>query len=115
MALHAQYKDGDCNISFKWYQNDKGKLEYSKDKMVYQFIPGSGSWKVVLRNTSTEDIAVNWKNAEFTVNGMASGVCMYPPTIESQLTEETVKSNSEMTWNITAAKLVTDKKVGKDI
>lgn len=30
-TLSAQYVDAGCQVSFKWLENQKGKLEYTKD------------------------------------------------------------------------------------
>lgn len=113
LVAHAQYTDNDrFNISFKWYANQQGKLEYIEDNMVYQFIPTSETWKVTVRNTSTEEAWINWRNAEFIVNGRASGVSFYPATM-NRTTEEIIYGNSEICQTITAANLITQKKANK--
>lgn len=38
-TLSAQYVDAGCQVSFKWLENQKGKLEYTKDGVTYKFIP----------------------------------------------------------------------------
>ena len=48
---HAQYIDNEnCRISFKSYENHQGKLEYNKEGIIYQFIPNSNAWKVIIGN-----------------------------------------------------------------
>lgn len=113
MAMHAQYTDNErFDISFKWHANQQGKLEYIENNMVYRFIPTSDAWKVFVRNTSTEEARVNWRNAEFIVNGRASGVSFYPATM-NKINEEIIYGNSEICQTITAANLVTKKKTNK--
>lgn len=113
MALHAQYKDKEhCTVSFKWLENQKGKLEYTKDKLVYEFIPGDETWTIVIRNTSPDDALVNWNNAEFIVNGKASGMILHPFT-DAEAPVEIIKSNNEISQSVTAANLVTKGKTGK--
>lgn len=113
MALHAQYKDKEnCTVSFKWLQNQKGKLEYTKNKLVYEFIPSAEAWKIVIRNTSTDDAQVNWNNAEFIINGKASGMILHPFT-DAKAPVETIKGNNETSQSVTAANLVIKGKTGK--
>lgn len=112
-VLHAQYKEKEkCTVSFKWLQNQKGKLEYTKDKLVYEFIPGQETWKIIIRNTSTDDAQVNWNNAEFIINGKASGMILYPFT-DTEAPVEIIKSNNEISQSVTAASLVMKGKAGK--
>lgn len=73
-TLSAQYVDNDCSISFKWYENQKGKLEYSKNDIVYQFIPNSTNWKIIIKNTTTENARVNWANTQLIINGRATEI-----------------------------------------
>ena len=35
-TLSAQYVDAGCQVSFKWLENQKGKLEYTKDGVTYR-------------------------------------------------------------------------------
>ena len=50
---HAQYIDNEnCRISFKSYENHQGKLEYNKEGIIYQFIPNSNAWKVIIKNNT---------------------------------------------------------------
>lgn len=113
MALRAQRIDNEqCSISFKWIENQKGKLEYTKDELVYLFVPGEETWKIVIRNTSTHDARVNWNNAEFIINGKASGIILYPFT-DAGAPVEIIKSNNEISQSVTASNLVTKGKAGK--
>lgn len=110
---HAQYMDDErCCISFKSYENHQGKLELIKDGMLYQFIPNSSAWKVIIRNNTSEDVRINWEKAGFIVNGRASGISLYPFTARNALME-TVKSNAETNRTITASNLVTERKIDK--
>lgn len=60
-TLSAQYVDTGCQVSFKWLENQKGKLEYTKDGVTYKFIPNDSQWEIIIRNNSSEDIRINWK------------------------------------------------------
>lgn len=80
---HAQYIDNEnCRISFKSYENHQGKLEYNKEGIIYQFIPNSNAWKVIIKNNTDETVWLNWKQAGFIVNGRASGISLYPFTTD---------------------------------
>ena len=67
-TLSAQYVDAGCQVSFKWLENQKGKLEYTKDGVTYKFIPNDSQWEIIIRNNSSEDIRINWENMQFIVN-----------------------------------------------
>ena len=60
-TLSAQYVDAGCQVSFKWLENQKGKLEYTKDGVAYKFIPNDSQWEIIICNNSSEDIRINWK------------------------------------------------------
>lgn len=60
-TLSAQYVDAGCQVSFKWLENQKGKLEYTKDGVTYKFIPNDSQWEIIIRNNSSEDIRINWE------------------------------------------------------
>lgn len=64
-TLSAQYVDAGCQVSFKWLENQKGKLEYTKDGVTYKFIPNDSQWEIIIRNNSSEDIRINWENMQF--------------------------------------------------
>lgn len=68
-TLSAQYVDAGCQVSFKWLENQKGKLEYTKDGVTYKFIPNDSQWEIIIRNNSSEDIRINWENMQFIVDG----------------------------------------------
>ena len=53
-TLSAQYVDTGCQVSFKWLENQKGKLEYTKDGVTYKFIPNDSQWEIIIRNNSSE-------------------------------------------------------------
>lgn len=99
-TLCAQYVDNDCRVSFKWYENQKGKLEYSKNEILYKFIPSSTHWEIIIRNTSSKDAQINWKNVQFIANGRASEITLAPSETEDSLLS-TIKSNSEVSRTIT--------------
>lgn len=63
-TLSAQYVDTGCQVSFKWLENQKGKLEYTKDGVTYKFIPNDSQWEIIIRNNSSEDIRINWENMQ---------------------------------------------------
>lgn len=115
VSAQAQCTDKEgCNVAFKWFENQKGKLEYAHDGILYSFIPQNDAWRVKIKNVSDEDAVVNWKNAEFIINGKASGVNLYPLTSEEKgITEEIVKSTAEIEQTITASTLVTGRKTDK--
>lgn len=110
---HAQYIDNErCRISFKSHENQQGKLESVKDDVLYQFIPSSSAWKVIVKNNTNEDVWINWNKAGFIVNGRASGVSLYPFTTDS-VRMEAVKNNTEISRTITASNLITEKRIDK--
>lgn len=115
MSAQAQCTDKEeCNIAFKWFENQKGKLEYVQDDIIYSFIPQNDAWRIKIKNLSGEEAVVHWENAEFIINGKASGVNLYPFTPEEKdITEEIVKGDSEIEQTITASTLVTGKKTDK--
>lgn len=94
-TLSAQYIDNDCRISFKWYENQKGKLECYKNKLDFEFVPSSTDWEIIIRNTSPEDAQVNWKNTQFIINGRASEIDFTSPTTEDSY-QSIIKSNTEV-------------------
>lgn len=94
-TLTAQYIDNDCRISFKWYENQKGKLEYRKDKLDFEFIPSSTNWEIIIRNTSSEEALVNWRNTQFIINGRASEIDFTSPATEDSY-QSIIKSNTEV-------------------
>lgn len=81
-TLSAQYVDAGCQVSFKWLENQKGKLEYTKDGVTYKFIPNDSQWEIIIRNNSSEDIRINWENMQFIVDGRTSEV-KYPILAEA--------------------------------
>lgn len=97
-TLSAQYIDAGCQISFKCLENQKGKLEYTKDEITYEFIPTDFQWEIIVRNNSSEEIQVNWKNLQFIINGRAAEVRYSMPTEEQLLT--TIKSQTELSRKI---------------
>lgn len=109
----AQYIDNEnCRISFKSYENHQGKLEYNKEGIIYQFIPNSNAWKVIIKNNTDETVWLNWKQAGFIVNGRASGISLYPFTTD-EAPLETIKHNQEINRTITATNLITEKGISK--
>lgn len=97
-TLSAQYIDAGCQISFKYLENQKGKLEYTKDEVTYEFIPTDFQWEIIVRNNSSEEIQVNWKNLQFIINGRAAEVRYSMPTEKQLLT--TIKSQTELSRKI---------------
>ena len=113
-TLCAQYVDNDCRISFKWYENQKGKLEYSKNEILYKFIPSSTYWEIIIRNTSSKDAQINWKNVQFIANGRASEITLAPSETEDSLLS-TIKSNSEISRTITITTSMGKNKISQKI
>ncbi|WP_294612832.1 hypothetical protein [uncultured Bacteroides sp.] len=111
-TMQAQYIDKDCCISFKWYENQKGKLEYINENLTYNFIPNEDFWEIVIRNNSSDEARINWSNSQFIINGRASQLLLYPVP-ESPLTKETIKGNSEISHTCTASILIEDSERGK--
>lgn len=109
---NAQYMDKDCCIYFKWHENQNGKLEYTNTNLTYEFVPNEDFWKIVIRNSSSDIVQVNWKNAQFIINGRASQLLLYPGQ-EDSLIEETIKGNSEISQTCTASILMETAKKGK--
>ena len=104
-TIQAQYIDKDCCINFKWYENQKGKLEYINENLTYNFIPNEDFWKIVIRNNSSDEAQINWGNSQFIINGRASQLLLYPIS-ESPLAKETIKGNSEISHTCTASILI---------
>ena len=93
-TLSAQYVDAGCQVSFKWLENQKGKLEYTKDGVTYKFIPNDSQWEIIIRNNSSEDIRINWENMQFIVDGRTSEV-KYPILAEAETPFAIIKSQAE--------------------
>lgn len=98
-TLSAQYVDAGCQVSFKWLENQKGKLEYTKDGVTYKFIPNDSQWEIIIRNNSSEDIRINWKNMQFIVDGRSSEV-KYPILAEAETPFAIIKSQAETSQKI---------------
>lgn len=98
-TLSAQYVDTGCQVSFKWLENQKGKLEYTKDGVTYKFIPNDSQWEIIIRNNSSEDIRINWKNMQFIVDGRTSEV-KYPILAEAETPFAIIKSQAETSQKI---------------
>ena len=98
-TLSAQYVDAGCQVSFKWLENQKGKLEYTKDGVAYKFIPNDSQWEIIIRNNSSEDIRINWKNMQFIVDGRSSEV-KYPILAEAETPFAIIKSQAETSQKI---------------
>ena len=98
-TLSAQYVDTGCQVSFKWLENQKGKLEYTKDGVTYKFIPNDSQWEIIICNNSSEDIRINWKNMQFIVDGRTSEV-KYPILAEAETPFAIIKSQAETSQKI---------------
>lgn len=98
-TLSAQYVDTGCQVSFKWLENQKGKLEYTKDGVTYKFIPNDSQWEIIICNNSSEDIRINWKNMQFIVDGRSSEV-KYPILAEAETPLAIIKSQAETSQKI---------------
>lgn len=107
-TLSAQYIDSDCNVSFKWYENQKGKLEYSNNKIVYQFIPNSTNWKIIIKNTTTEDARINWANTQLIINGRATEIS-FDTNVAGTSSLSIVKGQTETEQTIAIAASDTNK------
>lgn len=101
-VTHAQYVDKDCNISFKWHENQVGKLEYTNSNLTYTFVPSENYWKIIIRNNSSDNAQVNWKKSQFIINGRASQLLLHSND-ESAATIQKIKGNSEISLNCTAS------------
>ena len=60
---------------------------------------------IVIRNNSSETAQVNWNNAQFIINGRASGLLLYPVS-ESSPAKEIINGNSEISETCTASILI---------
>ena len=98
-TLSAQYVDAGCQVSFKWLENQKGKLEYTKDGVTYKSIPNDSQWEIIIRNNSSEDIRINWENMQFIVDGRTSEV-KYPILAEAETPFAIIKSQAETSQKI---------------
>lgn len=77
--LYGQYKGTDnCLVSFRNYPNAEGRLEQEVEDVSFSFRPGTYAWNVTVTNHSDEDIVIDWNNAQFLINGMASGLVCRP-------------------------------------
>lgn len=77
--LYGQYKGSDnCLVSFRNYPNTNGRLEHAVEDVSFSFRPGVYAWDVTVTNHSDDDIVVDWSNAQFLINGMASGLVCRP-------------------------------------
>lgn len=47
-TMQAQYVDKNCCISFKWHENQQGKLECINGNLTYEFIPNESFWKIII-------------------------------------------------------------------
>lgn len=94
-TLSAQYIDKECQVSFKWQENQKGKLEYTENNVTYKFIPDDSQWEIIIRNDSQEDVRINWKNMQLIVNGRASEVRFSMPA-EAEASFANIKSQTEI-------------------
>ena len=73
--LYGQYKGSDnCLVSFRNYPNSGGKLEHAVEGVSFSFQPGVYAWDVTIKNGTDDEMVVDWKNAQFLINGMTSGV-----------------------------------------
>ena len=108
ITASAQYMDTECQISFKCFENQKGKLEYTKDEVTYKFIPNETQWEIIICNNSSEDLQVNWKNMQLIINGKASEV-RYPATQETESSITVIKGKTEIRQKIALATGTTDK------
>lgn len=104
-TLSAQYVDAGCQVSFKWLENQKGKLEYTKDGVTYKFIPNDSQWEIIIRNNSSEDIRINWENMQFIVDGRTSEV-KYPILAEAETPFAIIKSQAETSQKIGVRQLI---------
>lgn len=107
-SLSAQYTDGGCRISFKWHDNQAGKLEQNKDGLTYRFIPGSTHWKITIKNNASEEARINWTNAQLIINGQVSGIYWETHTPETS-SPSIIKSQSELSQTIAIAPSSTSK------
>ena len=82
-----------------WLENQKGKLEYTKDGVTYKFIPNDSQWEIIIRNNSSEDIRINWENMQFIVDGRTSEV-KYPILAEAETPFAIIKSQAETSQKI---------------
>lgn len=74
-SLFAQLLDkNDCQVSFRWYDNQQGKLEHVENDCVFGFIPDELGWTVSVSNYSSNVLTVDWNKVQLVINGFASGV-----------------------------------------
>lgn len=94
-ALSAQYVDAGCQVSFRWLENQKEKLECTKDGITYKFIPNESQWEIIICNNTSEDVGINWKSAQLIVNGRTT-TTGFPHTTENANLPAIVKSQTEI-------------------
>ena len=98
-TLSAQYVDAGCQVSFKWLENQKGKLEYTKDGVTYKVIPNDSQWEIIIRNNSSEEIRINRDNKLFILDGRTSQI-KYPIIEEAETPFAIIKSQAETSQKI---------------
>lgn len=77
VSLYAQYGEGGrFTVAFVDADTKEEGLERKVNDLSFHFIPGTYAWGVTVRNQSDESVTVDWKNAQFIVNGRASGVIL---------------------------------------
>lgn len=77
LSIYGQYGEGGrYMISFVDGINNGKGLERTVHDLRFNFIPGTYSWNVTVSGEPGESVSVDWKNAQFIVNGRASGVML---------------------------------------
>lgn len=77
LSIYGQYGEGGrYMVSFVDGVNNSKGLERTVHDLRFNFVPGTYSWNVTVSNVSGETVSVDWKNAQFIVNGRASGVML---------------------------------------
>ncbi|WP_455593432.1 hypothetical protein [Bacteroides sp.] len=77
LSIYGQYgEDGRYMVSFVDGVNNGKGLERTVHDLRFNFTPGIYSWGITVSDKSGGSVSVDWKNAQFIVNGRASGVML---------------------------------------
>ncbi|WP_321332459.1 hypothetical protein [uncultured Bacteroides sp.] len=114
-VLFAQYRIGNSyNVSFKYLENQKDKLEYTDSDITFNFIPNDDYWEISITNNSTENVTIDWKNVLFITRGQSSAIIFKNKNSEQASdTISVIKEQSSISREIAPQILHANKQNGK--
>lgn len=111
-SLYAQYGEGGrYTITFADTNTKEEGLERKVNDLSFHFIPGTYAWGVTVHNQSGESVFIDWKNAQFIVNGRASGVIL--DTTSSSIMVGSMSGTNVLSMSISPAILYTGDRPGR--